>query len=292
VLAGGCLSTTFVWLQHQMVVRTVAASVDTGAPRGDLLRDLCAGRVRAGVAFSHLRRSGPPPVTVVPHRGGWTLRGQAPWVTGWGLIDTVLVGARTPEGDVWWGLVPAHQHPALRPERLTLAAVDASSTVTLHLDDIGVGDEDVMAVVAAEEWSTHDRVAFANNGALALGIADRCLQLLGEGVDSLARDVAAGWERLDAIANRPEHVDEAPRLRAELSELALRCSAALVAANAGMAISRDRHPQRLAREALFCLVQGQDPRMRSAEIELLSRTGPATASGSADRGSSAHIPRW
>jgi alkylation response protein AidB-like acyl-CoA dehydrogenase len=61
ILASGCLTTTFVWIQHHGAVRAVA-----GAPpafRDAWLELLCRGTVRAGVAFSGLRRPGPPILT-------------------------------------------------------------------------------------------------------------------------------------------------------------------------------------------------------------------------------------
>ncbi|HET9896173.1 MAG TPA: acyl-CoA dehydrogenase family protein, partial [Streptosporangiaceae bacterium] len=49
VLAAGCLSTAFVWLQHHSAVRAVSASTDAGL-RAAWLRPMCAGQRRAGLA--------------------------------------------------------------------------------------------------------------------------------------------------------------------------------------------------------------------------------------------------
>ena len=66
IMASGCLTTTFVWLQHHGAVRAVA---DARQPLRDAwLARLCSGAVRAGVAFS----GAPPARATNPHRHrGW-----------------------------------------------------------------------------------------------------------------------------------------------------------------------------------------------------------------------------
>jgi hypothetical protein len=54
-------------------------------------------------------------------------------------------------------------------------------------------------------------------------------------------------------------VDDRLAVRASALELALRSATALVAATGGAAMSLDAAPQRLAREAVFYLVQAQTP---------------------------------
>jgi hypothetical protein len=62
-----------------------------------------------------------------------------------------------------------------------------------------------------------------------------------------------------------------PTARAEASLFALRCATALMAAGAGRAVLRDHHGQRLAREALFLVVQGQTAAIRDAQRAALLR---------------------
>ena len=65
IIASGCLTTTFVWIQHHGAVRALA---DAPQPLRDawLARNSARGEVRAGVAFSGLRRPGPPILTASP----------------------------------------------------------------------------------------------------------------------------------------------------------------------------------------------------------------------------------
>jgi hypothetical protein len=58
--------------------------------------------------------------------------------------------------------------------------------------------------------------------------------------------------------------------RAAASELAVRAAAALAARDGSRSVTVDQHPQRLAREALFLLVFGSRPGIKSA---LLRRFG-------------------
>ena len=95
ILAGACLSTTFVWLQHHGVVRAAAGTANTGL-RQEMLGPLCRGERRAGVALAGLL-PGPPRLRARPAGGGYVLDGTAPWVTGWGHIDTLHRG-RPPGG--------------------------------------------------------------------------------------------------------------------------------------------------------------------------------------------------
>ena len=57
LLSGADANTWLVWFQHHPVVRMLAAS-DNEALKAHL-PDLCSGKARAGVAFSHLRSSVP-----------------------------------------------------------------------------------------------------------------------------------------------------------------------------------------------------------------------------------------
>ena len=95
-LAGACLSTTFVWLQQHSAVRAVARSGNAGL-RADLLGPLCRGQRRAGVALGGTL-PGPPRLRARAVPGGYRLDGSSPWVTGWGLTDTLLVAARRRPG--------------------------------------------------------------------------------------------------------------------------------------------------------------------------------------------------
>jgi alkylation response protein AidB-like acyl-CoA dehydrogenase len=260
ILASGCLTTTFVWIQHHGAVRAVA---DAPLPMRDAwLARLCSGEVRAGVAFSGLRRPGPPILTAAPDGDGWRFTGHAPWVTGWGRVDVVRAAARREDGDIVWALVDATAGETLHADPLRLAAVNASATVTLSFENHRVPPDRVIALQNFEEWQVADRASLRVNGSLALGVARRCASLLGS--DTMLAELRE--RRLGLDQSSPEMM---PEQRALASELALRAATTLVVTGGGRSIAMDHQAQRLAREAIFLLVFGQTAAIKAAQLHRL-----------------------
>jgi hypothetical protein len=79
------------------------------------------------------------------------------------------------------------------------------------------------------------------------------------------------WDGPQSAEGRRPGARDRPGRSAE-SELALRAAAALAVRDGASAITVDAHPQRLAREALFLLVFGSRPAIKS---ELVARLGAA-----------------
>ncbi len=88
-LAAACLTTTFVWIQH---FRLLAALLDPATPEKirEQLPLAVSGELKGGVALSGLL-PGPPRLSATETREGWTLDGDAPWVSGWGIVDVLFV---------------------------------------------------------------------------------------------------------------------------------------------------------------------------------------------------------
>ena len=267
-LAGGCLTTTFVWLQHRGVVMTLAAQGTPAALRDRWLGPACRGEVRGGIALGGLL-PGPPRLRARPDGGGWRLDGDAPWVTGWGLIDLLLVVARTQDDRLVSLILDAAAQPGLTVTRERLAAVNASVTVRLGFDAVFVPGERQAGQGPFDPAESLRPDRMRVNGSLALGLARRCGRLLGPG--PLDDELAACRERLDdAISAGPGAMAEA---RAAASELAVRAAAALAVRDGSPSVAVDQPVQRLAREALFLLVFGSRPGIKSA---LLRRFGAST----------------
>lgn len=260
-LARGCLTTAFVFAQHHGTVRTLASGPPALAEA--FLGPLCRGELRAGVAFSGLRRPGPP--ALVAHAapgGGYVLRGSASWVTGWGRVDLIHVAARRAGGDVVWALCDATESASLRAEPLALGAVAASGTVALHFADTPVPPERVSAIEPFPAWQARDALGLRPNGAFALGCARRCGALAGDP----ASEAAAASQRARLDAAGPEAL---PAERAAACALAVTAAARCVASTGGRAVLSGSHVERLWREAGFLLVFGQTPAIRAAELAAL-----------------------
>jgi alkylation response protein AidB-like acyl-CoA dehydrogenase len=262
-LAGGCLATTFVWIQHNTPVRSITAS-HNDALRARWLEPLCRGERRAGIAFGGLR-AGPAQVTAKPAPGGWTLRGALPFVTGWGLVDVLMVAARTEDdARVIGALLPAEVARGVSAEPLSLVAANSTGTVRLRLEDRFVPNDAVISEAPYRPPPAHDGGG-RHNGSLSLGVARRCLRLIGP--SPLDAELAALRRQLDDASEQ----DMAPT-RAAASAFALQAAGALIVARGSRSIFLNDHAQRLYREAAFLLVFGSRDAIRAS---LLRRLGAA-----------------
>ena len=264
VLAGACLSTTFVWMQHHGVVRALAGT-DNAALRQRMLGPLCRGERRAGVALAGLL-PGPPRLRARATEGGYVLDGTSPWVTGWDYLDTLHVAARQDDGTIVWAVLDVPEPLSITEEPLAMVAVMASSTVQLRFAGHPVPQDRVTGTLPLEQWPSRDAAALRANGSLALGLTARCCELIGPG--PLDEQLARCRTALDTA-----DPDAMPRARAAACELALRATAALIVTQGSGAILADHDAQRLAREALFLLVFGSRPPIREALAGLLTRPG-------------------
>jgi alkylation response protein AidB-like acyl-CoA dehydrogenase len=254
-LASGCLATAFVWLQHHSCVRAAAASTQPGVTER-WLGPLARGERRGGVALAGLR-PGAAGLRVTPAAGGYLLDGEAPWVTGWDMIDTVHVAARDADDVIRFLLVDAAPAATLTVRPLELVAAQASRTVNLTFAGHFVPSDRLTGVQPYQEWARTDAPGSALNGFLALGVVRRCCRLLGPSPFD---------EQLDACRAALLAADAAgtPAARAAASQLALHASAAVAVRTGSRAVLRDNHAQRLVREAAFLLVFGSRPGIRDA----------------------------
>jgi alkylation response protein AidB-like acyl-CoA dehydrogenase len=264
ILAGACLTTTFVWMQHHSAVIAAAASTRDGI-RETWLEPLARGRRRAGLALAALR-PGPASVRVRKVPGGYRLDGEAPWVTGWGHIDTMYTAARDADDTVIWLLVDAVAGPTLRVHPLEMVAVSASRTVEVHFAGHLVAADRVTGTLPYREWPGRDAAGLRLNGSLALGLTARCCRLIGP--SPLDGDLVACRAALDAAT--PETM---PAARADASALAMRAASALAVYHGSRSVLLTDHAQRLLREAAFLLVFGSRPRIRASLLRYL-RDGP------------------
>lgn len=261
-LASGCLTTTFVWLQHRNPIRAVAASQTPGL-RDRWLAALCRGERRAGIALAGNRPGSPILRANRTRSGDVVLDGEAPWVSGWGLIDVALVTARV-DDTVVSVLMDAVEAPTLRADRLHLVGANASGTVTLGFRDHVVAAERMVGEEPLADVLARDAQGLRLNGSLALGVADRCCRSMGP---SAFDDLLVATRR----ALNDATTEELPAARAAASALAMRAASRLTVAHGSRSIVIDQHPQRLAREALFLLVFGSRPPIRSELLRAIER---------------------
>lgn len=280
VIAGACGATFFTWVQHHAPVRYLATAPDSSAQRR-WLRRLCTGQARGGIAFAYLRRPGPPAVRAEPDGDGWVLHGLAPWVTGWGLVDVIVVVAGAPDGRKVFAALPP-ETAGLAATPLDLVVLGSTGTVRLTLDGVRVGADELVDVWTADRWDATDRDAAARPSGAPFGIAATALAGLAATepvrADHLARLVDDCSDRAEsllegAVTDRDAWRHELTAVRDRSIDLANRAAQAWVTASGGGAMDRTHPAQRLVREAAFYLVQAQTPTLRELTLDRLCAAG-------------------
>jgi alkylation response protein AidB-like acyl-CoA dehydrogenase len=264
-----------------------------GGARNEALRReklplFASGRELCGVGFSHLRRSGPPMVRAERVSGGYRVFGKAPWVTGWSLLDSFILGAmRLPDNDHIYFYVPkAGNEAALLPgPRIPLVVMNASDTVEVTLDGLFLPDEYVLSERSAESLLRSDFCGISGHVFLPLGCARgsvHCLQTMAEhrsneifahAAEEFTREIdACRHEALTwsgACADLPDYKEHALHARAAAIVLAVRAAHAAVTAMGGNAHMLSMPPQRLLREAIFYTTTAQTPDVQNGTLDLL-----------------------
>lgn len=277
ILAGACCSTWFVQTQHHTPVRMLAKSELPVRER--LLGPLASGELLAGIAYAHVRAFPRVPVRATAERDGWRFDGTVPWYTGWGLNDVMLLAGVTASDEIVFAFADAREQPGLRPsEPMRLAALTAARTVSLELEGLWLPEESVVLRTPQEKFTLVDLPRSTNTSPAVFGVAYAALRVLEDsGEAETAQDLRV---RLDEVrrqayelADHPvahEHVEERLALKTQSYDLLRAATTAAVVAGGGRTMDV-RHPaQRLFREGMFLLVQGQTSVVRRAHLDALS----------------------
>lgn len=256
-LASACLATTFVLIQH---FRLLAAVLDpTGPP---IVRDqrakVIAGEVRGGVALGG-QLPGPARMRAAATSGGWMLDGDAPWVSGWGVVDELFVAARGPDNTVVNFVIDAKDQPGLDVTRHHLSALNATATVRLGFDSLFIADDRMLGQVPYDP-SRETPEGLRVNGSLALGVVHRCCTLLGP--SPLDAELSGRRDDLDNAS-----MESMPLARAAACELAVRASHALAVHRGSSSVLDGDIAERTAREAALLLTFGSRPAIKQALLQ-------------------------
>ena len=246
-----------------------------------------AGKELCGVAFSHLRRSGTPMVQAERVPGGFEISGTAPWVTGWGLLDSFILGATLPDGVHLFAYIPKAGNEATLATgpRIPLVVMNASDTLEVTLTRLFVPEAHALSERPAEALRRGDFCSISGHVFLPLGGARGSVhylrQLAGTRGDEQSSQVADDFQReidacrrdaltwTGACADLPNYKENALRARATAIVLAVRAAHAAVTATGGSAHRLDSPPQRLLREAIFYTTTAQTSDVRAATLDLL-----------------------
>ena len=263
-LAAGCVASTFLWAQHLRLLGAVL-SRETPAPWREQVRDeVISGRRKGGVVLTGLM-PGPVRLAAQPEGHGWRLRGEAPWVSGWGIVDRLFVVARGPDSTTVEFDMEAREHPGLSVAPARLSALNATSTVSLRFDGVAMGAEQVLGVRPYEE-ARQASEGLRLNGSFALGVAERCCRLLGP--SQLDSELLARREQLDTAST-----EDMPAARAAACELAVRAAHAVAVSRGSRAALAGDVAERSTREASVLLVFGSRPAIKSELLRRLHADG-------------------
>lgn len=270
-LSSSCLASTFVWAQHFRLLGAVLSPELPDVLRARLQPGVVRGAIKGGVALTGLM-PGPARLQAAQAGGRWALNGDAPWVSGWGMVDKIFVVARAPGDSVVSVLLDAESQRGLTAHPVRLSAADATRTVRLHFEDLSVPEG---AVVGLEPWAQAiergERLRL--NGSFALGVVRRCTELMGP--SPLDQELAAARRRLDTASGAEIHA-----ARAGACELAVRAAHALAVQRGSRSAQAGDVAERLSREAAVLLVFGTRPPIKQALLEGFGAAVPAEPPGS------------
>ncbi|WP_299541882.1 acyl-CoA dehydrogenase family protein [uncultured Streptomyces sp.] len=276
-------STWFVYTQHFALVKALFKSPNTRL-REAWTPELVTGGTIATAGYAYLRQPRPP-VTARKVEGGWRLTGRIPWMTGWGIADTAIVGAVAPDDRALFVRMDCGPGPGGGPAAVDsppLWAMGGTHTAALELREVAVPDDDVISVAPRQGWAHDYDLENANAQPAVFGHLRAVVDLLlsaapraATSYERLAHRLADEGARLrtEAYALRDEvpaeqEVAARTRIRAAVLDLGVRAATAGVAATGGRAVRYGDTAGRLAREALFHLIKAQTPQLRSAMADI------------------------
>ncbi|NUO46831.1 MAG: acyl-CoA/acyl-ACP dehydrogenase [Streptomyces sp.] len=278
ILAGACGSTWFVQTQHHTPVRMLAKS--RLPVRERLLRPLASGELLAGIAYAHVRAFPRVPVRATAESDGWRFDGTVPWYTGWGLNDVMLLAGVTDSAEIVFAFADAREQPGVRAsEPMRLAAFTAARTVSLELDGLWLPETSVVLRTPQEKFALLDIPRSTNTSPAVFGVTYAALRVLeGSGEAETAGALRARVEEVRRaayeLADHPvahEHVEERLALRTRAYDLMRAATTAAVVAGGGRTMDLRSPAQRLAREGMFLLIQGQTSVVRKAHLDALAQ---------------------
>ncbi len=285
MLAGGSLTAVFILSQHDAGVRRLQAAPERDAA-ARWLTAIGEGRAFTTVGISHLttsRRLGLQPVTaveIVP--GSFRLDGMIPWVTAAERADVLVTGAVLGDGRQMLVALPADRSGYDVKPAFPLAALQASCTAEVALEDTPVEAADLLVGPAFDILANPGAVGTAGleTSALALGQARAALSALielspartdlAEPLDVLCEKWQLSWGQLIAQARGDLDAVTPGQIRTQANALALSATQAYLTARRGTGFLRTEPAQRWARQALFFLVWSCPTPVASAAIRDLA----------------------
>jgi alkylation response protein AidB-like acyl-CoA dehydrogenase len=258
-VATACLTTALAASQWAAAVRIITSG--DAASRTALLPPLAHGETFTTVGLSQLTTSrqhlGRPALVASRTDRGWRLDGLCPWVTGADACDTIVTGAATDEGSLFF-VVPTDAAGLRIDPPLEMLALSGSRTSAVRF----TGVRPTHSIAPPETHAA--RAGGLATTALALGTARAAIELLAseaarrDGLEPIAAGLSAEladlFGQLIRAAQAGITADARDVLRGAANGLVLRAAQAALTASKGAGFVSGHPAERLVRESLFFLV--------------------------------------
>jgi hypothetical protein len=263
------LTAVFILSQHDAAVRRLLAAPQSRAA-DRWLHAVGRDRAVATVGISHLttsRRLGAQAIKVVEGPAGhYRLDGTMPWVTAAVRANLFVTGAVLDDNRQMLIALPSDRPGLVVCPPFSLAALQASCTSQVRLENVEINDADLLAGPATDIMSHAGAVGTAGleTSSLALGQARAALVELvklapeqadlAEPLEVLCESWQEHWGQLMAQARQEPAAASPSQIRAQANALVLRATQAYLTARKGTGFLKSEPAQRWARQALFFLV--------------------------------------
>jgi alkylation response protein AidB-like acyl-CoA dehydrogenase len=290
MIAAACGVTAFAQQQLHSGGGFVGQSSREDVKR-ELMPKFASGELLCGVAFSHLRRPGPPMVRIEKVSDGYLVNGEAPWVSDWRFLDAFALGGTAPDGHIVYCYVPIAPNPqsVTGSPPVRTATMDAADTVKVTLANLIVPDEHMLFERDPDYMKRSDYCGITGHVSMPFGCTMGSVRLLRKvgmernndqvlkAADHFEAEIekwrSEGREWNASRADEPEYRGCALAARAGAIKLALRAAEAAIAVSGGAAHLRTHPAQRRLREAAFYATVAQTRDTQAGFLEAVTYGG-------------------
>ena len=229
--------------------------------------DLEAGDLKAGeawpcvgVAFGHLRN----PQGAAPHWDGAQANGFIPWLTGAACFPHIVLGMRGHNEEEVYALVASADRAAFRHSApMDLIAGAGTRTVSVRVSGLPVAEGAILKRDPPGTLALGDAQGVLYQTPLIVGCIRACGALIGRSSRISSVEQARCQQAIETLLNRVYTAfegctaGEGQRLRAEVSDFAVRLTRLAAMSCGGASLARPHPAQRLYREALLYALMAQ-----------------------------------
>ncbi|MBV8780138.1 MAG: acyl-CoA/acyl-ACP dehydrogenase [Phycisphaerae bacterium] len=282
-IASASLATALILSQRDSAVGLIDGA-DNAELRAELLPALSVNKTFSTVGIAQLttsRQGGPPALLASPIADGFQLDGLIPWVTGADRADFIVSAASVTGGGQILFVLPTDRPGVLVAPAMPLVALAATHTTSIRCDGVIISSSMILRGPCERALAARRKGLAIGQAFLGMGLVRGAIDLIHSHDSDRAREIKQEFEeqllnvRQRVIAfcsdTAPDSA-QAPMIRGNCNDLAVRVTHSAVALYKGTALTMDHPAQRLAREAMFLLVWSCPDPVIDCTVERLSST--------------------